>query len=266
VSRPETTRTGMAVRTITVDLWGTLLHDPPSADDRHKPRRLADFARILDAAGAPVTAEQLERAYQDSGAFLGHLWMQHRDVPVTEHVRAILVGVDPGLLRRVAPETLQALVEAYSRPALLTPPAVDEGARAALETLAGRGYTLWLVSNTMRTPGVVLREILRHYGLFGYFAGLTFSDECGIRKPEPEIFLQALRAAKTTPAEAIHVGDDPILDVEGARAAGMRVIQVTTERTPWFGARRPHARIPGLTALPEAVAKLDRPRAPRTAR
>jgi len=60
------------------------------------------------------------------------------------------------------------------------------------------------------------------------------------------------------PARAIHVGDDAILDVEGARAAGMRVVQVTSASTSSVGGRRPDAVVPTLAALPEAIARLDR--------
>ncbi|HEV8306081.1 MAG TPA: HAD-IA family hydrolase [Methylomirabilota bacterium] len=246
------------IRAVTFDFWGTILPDPPVSDDRHRPRRLADFEAILGAAGVEVSRPVLERAYRDSGAFLAQIWLQDRDVPVEDHVRAILISMDPALVGRLQGDTLKALTEAYARPALLAPPAVDEGARPALEALARRGYTLCVVSNTMRTPGLVLREILRHYGLLGYFAHLTFSDECRVRKPAAEIFRRTLAAVSTPASAAVHVGDDPLLDVEGARSAGMRVIQVTTDRPPWFGRRRPHATIPGLAALPEAIARLDR--------
>jgi putative hydrolase of the HAD superfamily len=248
------------IRAITVDFWGTLLFDLPATDDRHRPRRLADFEAILAGAGVPVSMGSLERAYRDSAAFLGQIWMQNRDVPVEQHVRAILAGLDADLARKLAPATMKELVEAYARPALLSPPTVDDGAAAALRTLVRRGYTLCLVSNTMRTPGAVLRQLLERYNCLDCFSHLTFSDECGIRKPDPEIFLRTLRAAGVPPAEAVHVGDDPILDVEGGRGAGMRVIQVTTQRRPWFGPRRPHARIPSLAGLPAAIARLDPPR------
>jgi len=255
----------VTVRAVTVDLWGTLFFEPPASDDRHKPRRLADFATILAGTGAEVTPEALDRAYRDSAAFLGQIWLQNRDVAVEDHVRAILIGVAPDLPKRLGPETLRELVDAYARPARLAPPAVDDGAGPALDALTRQGYALCLVSNTMRTPGATLREILRHYGLLHHFAHLAFSDECRVRKPEPEIFHRALQAVGVPPGEAVHVGDDPVLDVEGARAAGMRVIQVTTARRPWFGRQRPHATIPGLAALPEAVAKLERRRLRRDA-
>jgi putative hydrolase of the HAD superfamily len=250
----------VTIRAITVDFWGTLLFEPPASDDRHKPRRLADFETILGGAGVTAGPAALEGAYRDSAAFLGQLWQQNRDVPVEEHVRAILVGLDPELPRRLAAEVFRDLVEAYARPALLAPPAVDTGAREALTALAEQGYRLALVSNTMRTPGRILRELLRHYGLLPCFTHLTFSDECGVRKPEPAIFHRTLRAIGVEPAEAIHVGDDPVLDVVGARSAGMRVIQVTTARPSWLGRHRPHATISDLAGLPDAVGRLERRR------
>src|SRR5205823_310413 len=50
----------------------------------------------------------------------------------------------------------------------------------------------------------------------------------------------------------------PILAVEGARAAGMRVVQVTSASTSSVGGRRPDAVVPTLAALPDAIARLDR--------
>jgi putative hydrolase of the HAD superfamily len=246
------------VRAVTVDLWGTLLFEPPGSDDRHRSRRLAEIQRILDEAGVAVPAAALDRGYRECAGFLNQLWLQNRDVPVEDHVRVILLAVDPDVPKRLPAETLQALADAYARAILAAPPALAEGAPAALESLARQGYTLCLVSNTMRTPGRALREVLRQHGVLDRFAHLTFSDECGVRKPEPEIFRRTLQAVGVAPAEAVHVGDDPVLDVEGARRAGMRVIQVTNERPAWLGPRRPHATIRTFATLPEAVAKLAR--------
>ncbi len=247
----------MSVRAITVDFWGTLLIDPPSSDNRYKTRRMRDFETILGGAGVRASAAALDRAYEESAAALGRVWARHRDVPVEEHVRAIVGAVDREAAARLPGDVLRALVDAYARPILLVPPAVDEGALKALTALAAGGYTLALVSNTMRTPGAVLRKVLERYGLLGCFAHTAFSDETGVRKPDPAIFLGALRAVGADAATAIHVGDDAVLDVEGARAAGMRVVQVTSASLKSLGARRPDAVVPSLAALPDAIARLD---------
>jgi len=242
---------------VTVDFWGTLVLDPPSSDNRYKRRRMADFELILGGLGVKVTPVVLERAYEDSASFLGRTWARNKDVPVTEHVRAILTAVEPGLPARVPADAMAALVDAYARPALLVPPSVDTGARPALARLQAQGMTLALLSNTMRTPGVVLRQVLDRFGLLACFAHTTFSDEVGVRKPDPEIFALTLRAIQVDAAAVVHVGDDPILDVAGARQAGLRVIQVTSASPTTLGAQRPDAVIASLATLPDAIAQLD---------
>ena len=152
---------------------------------------------------------------------------------------------------------MAALVDAYALPALLVPPAVDPAAREALEALTARGYVLAVVSNTMRTPGATLRKLLERYGLLALFTHTTFSDEVGVRKPAPEIFALSLRAVGGAAASAVHVGDDAVLDVEGARAAGMRVIQVRTTPGRSPAGQTADAVIPGLAALPAAIERLD---------
>ena len=217
----------MKIRTVTIDFWGTLLWDLPASDERYKRVRLDGFQSILTAAGVAVGRPALERAYEASRGFLARIWAGQRDVSADEHVRAILTAADPALVQRVPDATLGALVDAYARPALMVPPTVDPGARGALPALRARGLTLAVVSNTMRTPGATLRRLLAHYGLLEHFAHTTFSDEVGVRKPAPEIFWLTLRAVGGEAESAVHVGDDPVLDVHGARVAGMRVIQVS---------------------------------------
>jgi putative hydrolase of the HAD superfamily len=205
-----------------------------------------------------VTTAALDRAYEDSGAYLGRLWSKNKDVPAMDHVRAILKAVDSGLPARVPEAAMAALLHAYAEPALLVPPTVDGGARAALEQLRSQGVKLALLCNTMRTPGETLRKVLDRFGLLACFAHTTFSDEVGLRKPDPQIFALTLRELQVEPAAAVHVGDDPILDIHGARAAGLRAIQVTTASLKALGAQRPDAVIPSLATLPEAIAQLER--------
>jgi putative hydrolase of the HAD superfamily len=244
----------MIIHAVTFDCWGTLLLDSPASDERYKSRRLAGFEKILTAAGIAIHRWQLDQAYEASGRWLSRTWRRQQDVPASQHVRAILEAVDPTLPERLTAQELVALIHAYANPALRVPPAVDGGARCALETLAARGLTLGVVSNIMRTPGNVLRQILDRSGLLAPLKVLTFSNECGIRKPDPEIFRLTLRQIGVAPEDAVHVGDDPILDVEGARAAGMAVIQLA----PSGRARAPVKPDAVISELREVPAALDR--------
>jgi putative hydrolase of the HAD superfamily len=247
----------MKVLAVTLDFWGTLVLDAPASDEEHREQRLDDVATLLGTAGLPVARDVLARAYDTFSARLARVWARLRDVPVGEHVQMILAAADPALEGRVPRRLMHELVEAYARPALLAPPAFDEGGLAALERLRERGCALAVVSNTMRTPGAMLRALLARQGLLRLFDHVTFSDEVGVRKPAPEIFSLTLRALGREAGAAVHVGDDALLDVAGARTAGMRAIQVLERGRTGPRLWNPDAVIPTLAALPEAIVRLE---------
>jgi putative hydrolase of the HAD superfamily len=241
---------------VTLDCWGTIFLDGPASDDRYKPQRLAGIRAVLTGAGITVALGQLDRAYAEAGQWLAQIWRDDRDVSAREHVVALLEVLRPGLPARLSSCTIASLIQEYASPALVVPPAIDQGARVALETLAANGVALAVVSNTMRTPGEVLRKVLDQSELLPLFQVLTFSDECRIRKPARAIFLRTLRDIDVAPEDAVHVGDDSILDVEGARNAGMRVIQVAPDGRA-RAAVRPDAAIRQLAELPVALGQLE---------
>ena len=71
---------------------------------------------------------------------------------------------------------------------------------------------------------------------------------CGVRKPDPLIFWLTLDELGVAPEHAVHVGDDPVLDVQGAKDAGMRAIHVTASRSSRTRIK-PDAVIPDLGQL-----------------
>jgi len=110
-------------------------------------------------------------------------------------------------------------------------------------------------AHTLSFRGAVLIRILERAGLRSLFDVVTFSDECGVRKPAAAIFLRTLERLGVSAADAIHVGDDPILDVEGPRDVGMGAIQVTPDGRATAPVK-PHAVIRHLAELPATVRRL----------
>jgi putative hydrolase of the HAD superfamily len=75
--------------------------------------------------------------------------------------------------------------------------------------------------------------------------------EVGASKPQPAIFRAAVEKLGVAPHEVLHVGDDPVLDVGGARAAGLRTAWINRRGEPWpveLG-EPPELDLPDLTAL-----------------
>jgi putative hydrolase of the HAD superfamily len=60
--------------------------------------------------------------------------------------------------------------------------------------------------------------------LASLFDAVLISDAEGCRKPDIQIFRRALERLDVKPGESVFVGDNPAVDVAGARAAGMLAI------------------------------------------
>ncbi len=84
--------------------------------------------------------------------------------------------------------------------------------------LSKRGYLLGIIANTITETEIP--DYLEEYGLTEYFKTVVLSSKVGIRKPNPEIYWEAARRVGVEPAKCVYVGDNPVRDVEGTRAAG----------------------------------------------
>src|SRR5207248_1962029 len=83
-------------------------------------------------------------------------------------------------------------------------------------------YTLGIISNFDRR----LRRVLEQLALAPLFRHVVISSEVGADKPDPWIFERALALAGAQPHEALHVGDEPGADWEGAGRAGLHVFRL----------------------------------------
>lgn len=63
-------------------------------------------------------------------------------------------------------------------------------------------------------------------GLAPYFQTMIAAKRHGRAKPEASIFHAACAALDVAPAQAVYVGDDPVLDVAAASAAGLQTVWV----------------------------------------
>ena len=93
------------------------------------------------------------------------------------------------------------------------------GARELLEYCAATDITVVIVSNTVSGRGV--RARLAEFGLDHLIDAGVYSDELGLRKPDPGIFTEALTLAGANPDTAWFIGDKPLNDAAGAMGVGI---------------------------------------------
>lgn len=125
-------------------------------------------------------------------------------------------------------------------------------AAPALRALRERGVRLVVASNwDCSLPGVLART-----GLAPLLDGAVSSASVGAAKPDAALFEAALGVAGCGPARALHVGDSPERDVEGARAAGIEAVLIVRDA----GGAPPG--VPTIRTLGEVVAAIEGPRSP----
>ena len=210
MSGSEPTRQGSAARVrwpraITLDLDDTLWPMLPVL--KHAERTLAGWL----AAHAPATATFLNA---DTRVAL-------REAVMTDHPeRAHDVGfLRLELLRR-------ALVHAGDDPSLAQP-AFDVFFEARQQVSLFDDVLPVLERWSAKVPVVALTNgnaDLHRIGLARFFTGVVSAHELGCAKPDPRAFYAACQLAGAAPADTLHVGDDPALDVAGAQAAGLQAI------------------------------------------
>lgn len=110
----------------------------------------------------------------------------------------------------------------------------------ALDRL-GLRFRLGLLSNGNGYP--------ERCGLPDRFRFVVFSQDVGVEKPDPDIFLAACRQAGCEPAQLMHVGDSLQTDIAGARAVGALSVWLNRERSENRTAVHPDHEIQSLTEL-----------------
>lgn len=122
-----------------------------------------------------------------------------------------------------------------------------EGALATLAVLAER-YTLGALTNG--------NADFTRLGLERYFSfGFTAAD-VGASKPDPAMFEAALAHARVPASAAVHVGDQPVDDIQGARDVGMHTIWVNFGGSGDGTEVGASAEVDRLDQLPGTIAEL----------
>jgi len=196
----------------------------------------------------------------------------HQDVryphPNSKAYRETLIEADPSLAFRLTAFRRALLINVLSD----VPELQDQ-----VEALADQAMDLFLDARSQVQPypsaDRVLTALSARFSLCAltngnadlskialgrHFAFTRSAEDVGAPKPEPALFLEALKTAKCQPSEMVYVGDDPALDVEAARSLGIFTV--------WFqspDAKKPevepnyHVTIHELDELPTAIERIE---------
>jgi putative hydrolase of the HAD superfamily len=231
------------LKAVFFDMYGTIAGFEPS--------RLKVQSEACAPYGITITPEGILKGYKAADAYmaretamqpLGRRTPAARDEFFGEYERLVIQGSGVEVSPDRAIE-IWRVVQAI--PHTLAP---FQDVVPAMEKLRERGLTVGLITNMDREGA----EIVEGLGLSDHIDLVVTSLEAGAAKPSPAIFRAALAKAGAEPGEAMHVGDQPSSDIEGALGAGLRAVLLDRDRN-----HAGYAACPRIETLSELSALVD---------
>ena len=94
-------------------------------------------------------------------------------------------------------------------------------------------------------------------GLGHFFKFSWSAAQAGRQKPHPIVFESLLKRENLTADEVIHIGDDPVTDIQGAQQLGIKAIWLNRNHLSWpDNIKAPFIEINQLKQLPELIKSL----------
>ncbi|MEH6442467.1 MAG: HAD family hydrolase [Oceanospirillaceae bacterium] len=145
---------------------------------------------------------------------------------------------------------------------------VEQGFDVALKARQEVSYFphVWPVLDELKAQGYIMGAItngnadIYKVGLQDHFDFQFNAHDCGVEKPHPSIFEQMLAHAGLSSQQVIHIGDNPIADVQGAQQLGMSTVWVNVITQQWSHDFNADQQISCISELPTAVQNIVKAR------
>jgi putative hydrolase of the HAD superfamily len=227
---------------ITFDLDNTLWHvdNVIHRATKIKFQWLAEnYPKITEALGEKEFTDIRNNLIAHNPAILADLTQLRK---LTIEKSALEVGIEANEAKQLSEKSFEIFFRERNRVELF--PHTKE----MLETLV-EDFQLIALSNGNADLNVI--------GIADYFVAHYKPTDVGAPKPEPHMFERALETAKVSAKESIHIGDDLVCDIEGAKALGFKTIfsNILKKDSPETEAMA-DATVTHLKEIPEVVQKL----------
>jgi FMN hydrolase / 5-amino-6-(5-phospho-D-ribitylamino)uracil phosphatase len=242
ISRINESQINMGIKLITFDLDHTLW-DPDAALQRGETESYAWLAAQHPAFGEQFPASafiDLRIQLREQHPELRHRVSEIRRIAFRQALQQTgMPAAEAHLLAEQAFDVFWRLRQQVN---------IFSDTPALLEQLS-KHYALGALSNG--------NACLNTVGLAQHFQFHFAAEDFPAAKPAPDMFLAALERAGVAPHEALHIGDHPVDDIEGAQAVGMKTLWINFSGKPWVST----SATPDFTveALPQIIGALQPP-------
>ena len=194
------------IKAVLFDLYETLITESHVAPTR--------ASSLADALGLERQAYRAEWKARRPRVVMGKLSFADA---LTEVSQTLAGTVDTAAVQRICQQRIREKAAAFAHP--------DDQVATLITGLVRRGVALGVVSNGFREDVLPWTDC----SLAPAFQCTAFSCEEGVAKPDPEIYLRAMRRLRVQPETAVYIGDGGDNELIGAEQAGLRAF-----RAAWF--------------------------------
>jgi HAD superfamily hydrolase (TIGR01509 family) len=194
------------IKAVLFDLYETLITESHVA-----PTRASSLGHALGLERQAYRAEWRARRPR---IVLGELSFADA---LTEISQTLVGTVDTAAVQRICQQRSREKAAAFAHP--------DDQVMTLVTDLGRRGIGLGVVSNGFREDVLPWTDC----SLASAFGCTAFSCEDGVAKPDPEIYLRAMRRLGVQPQTTVYIGDGGDNELTGAEQAGLRAFRAT-----WF--------------------------------
>ena len=185
--------------------------------DFDKNSKLA-YKRVFKQFEIDIEFERFIKIYEPINL---EYWKKYREERVTKEVlrRGRLIDSFKMFNKKYTTLIIDKLADAYIEELPLDNHLFD-GTLHILDYLTKK-YKLHIITNGFEE---VQYKKLKNSGIFHYFSTITTSEEIGLKKPNPIVFIKALEKASTSANHSVMIGDSFEADILGAKNIGMETI------------------------------------------
>jgi putative hydrolase of the HAD superfamily len=209
----------VGIKGLIFDLYNTLID---IRTDEESMSTYEPVSKWLIYQGVKISPEDLRTEYRLLvKRDMESRWEKYPEVKVEEIFAKIcnnhaLWGLDQASMGELGAETARAFRAGSLRRLQLFPQS---------SSLLGEleAYPKVVVSNGQR---VFSEKEMRYFSLYDRFQSVIFSSDFGQKKPDPRIFLEAVRLLGLEPEEIMCIGDNFDNDIAPAARLGMRALHI----------------------------------------
>ena len=210
---------GRIIEAVTVDFWATLAHDTTYMERRRV--RKEGIARLFGEHGSSATFDQLAAAIDEFSTIWHDTWMKQHRTPTASEAADFLLERYP---LPDGAEVRDKLATIIDDSLLEAPPVPVAGALEGLRRL-GEHFPLALVCDTGLSGARNINALIAQWGIDDLLKVRIYSEEVGVSKPHPKMFLSAIEGLGVPQQRVVHIGDLDPTDILGAKNLGMAAIR-----------------------------------------